>query len=211
MSELKDLERWTFRETRDDGLLDIMLAAFASMFALAPVLSEPLGDFWSSAIFGPIWYATYLAIRFLRSNVIIPRVGTVEPGSDRRKRMRRVAIALWVVNLTALGIGFAAANGLWSDWLDLSGVVYPISLGLAALIGLSLSAYALSVWRYAVYALLVAVAPLFGEWMWQRDLADHHGFPVAFGSVALIMLLTGLLRFASLVRKHPLPSDPVPG
>jgi hypothetical protein len=211
MSELRDLERRTFRATRDDGLLDIVMAAFVSMFALAPMLSAPLGDFWSSAIFGPIWFTTYLVVRYLHSRVVVPRVGSVEPGPDRRNRMRRVAIALWIVNLVAFAVVAAAARGVWSDWLDLSGMVYPIVLGFVALVGLSLAAYALSVWRYAVYGLLVAVAPLVGEWLWQQGRTAHHGFPIAFGSVALIMLITGVTKFANLIRSHPLPADAVPG
>lgn len=208
MSELKELEKRTFRAARDDGLLDVMMAAFASMFALAPLWSDSLGDFWSSAVFGPIWFGVYLIIHYLQNNVVVPRLGRVEPGGPRRGRLRRTGIVLAAVLVSAYLIGIAAAQGIWSDWLDLSGFVYPIALGVVALIVFSLTAYALSVWRYAIYGILVAVAPFFGEWLWQNDLADHHGFPIGFGSVALIMLITGIVRFAAMVRSHPMPNHP---
>jgi len=70
----------------------------------------------------------------------------------------------------------------------------------------SLVAYATSTGRYAVYGLMVTIAPLLGEWLWQNDLASHHGFPVAFGSVALIILITGLARLTALLRRYPLPN-----
>jgi hypothetical protein len=208
VTELKDLERRTFRAARDDGLLDIMMAAIVSMFAVAPLLSEALGDFWSSAVFGPFWFVLYLVIRLVHKHVVAPRIGTVEPGSDRRRRLRRVTIAVFVVNAIAFIIGVAAAFGLWAGWLEMAGLVYPISLGIAALVIFSMTAYAFSVGRYAIYGLLVAAAPLGGEWLWRNDFADHHGFPVGFGAVALIMVAVGISKLTTLLRNHPLPKDP---
>ncbi len=207
MHELRDLERRTFRAARDDGLLDIMMAAIVSMFAFAPLLSGPLGDFWSSAVFGPFWFAIYLAIRVVHKHVVAPRIGTVEPGTDRRRRLRQVTTVVFVVNAVAMVIGAAAVIGFSAGWLNLSGLVYPISLGVVALVIFSMTSYALSVRRYAVYGLLVAVAPLIGESLWRNDLAEHHGYPVGFGAVALIMLITGITRFTTLVRAYPVPND----
>lgn len=207
MDELRDLERRTFRAARDDGLLDIMMAAFVSMFAIAPLLSDPLGDFWSSAVFGPVWYTMYLGVRAVQKHVVAPRVGTVEPGTDRRRRLRHVTIVVFAVNAVALLIGIAATIGFWAGWLSATGFVYPISLSVVALVLFSMAAYALSVWRYAIYGLLVAAAPLVGEALWRSDLAEHHGYPVGFGAVALIMVITGLARLTTLLRNHPLPND----
>ena len=58
---LKEAERKAFRTKYDDGLWDILLGCFFSMFAIAPFLSASLGDFWSSAVFVPFcrsegWY-----------------------------------------------------------------------------------------------------------------------------------------------------------
>lgn len=208
MSQLDELERRTFRAARDDGLFDVMMAAIVSMFALAPLLSGSLGDFWSSAIFGPLWFTTYLVIRSVRERIIAPRIGTIEPGGDRKTRLRRVNIVLLVVNSLAFLVGIAAGSGWLSDYIDLGGLVYPITLGLAGLVIFSLVAYATSTGRYAVYGLMVAIAPLVGEWLWQNDLANHHGFPVVFGSTALIILITGLARLATLLRRYPLPNHP---
>ena len=207
MDELRDLERQTFRAARDDGLLDVMMAAFVSMFAIAPLLSEPLGDFWSSAVFGPFWFAMYLGVRAVQKHVVAPRVGTVEPGTERRRRLRQVTIVLFAVNTVALAVGTAATIGLWAGWLDLSGLAYPLTLGVAALVIFSMTAYALSVWRYAIYGLLVAAAPLVGEVLWRNDLAEHHGYPIGFGTVALIMLMVGITRFTTVVRAYPVHND----
>ena len=208
MSDLRAIEKQTFRAARDDGLLDVMMAAFVAMFALAPLWSSTLGDFWSSAVFGPIWYVAYLIVRYLQGHVVVPRVGTVQPGIPRQDRLRRIGIGLTLVLVIAYGVGIAAARGIGSDWLDLTGLVYPIVLGVVAFVVFSMTAYGLSVWRYYVYGVLVAVAPIVGEGLWQNDLVDHHGFPITFGTVALIMLITGIVRFSTVLRSHPVPIHP---
>jgi MFS family permease len=46
-----------------------------------------------------------------------------------------------------------------------------------------------------------------GEWLWRQDLATHHGYPIVFGAAAVIIFITGLVRFAGIVRRHPVPPD----
>jgi hypothetical protein len=208
MPDFKEIERKTFQTARDDGLLDVMMAAFVSMFALAPLWSEALGDFWSSAVFGPIWFAGYLVVRYLRIHIVTPRLGSMEPGIPRQQRLRRVGMVTTVVLVIAYFIGVAAAQGFGSDWFELGELVYPVTLGVTALIVFSLTGYSLSVWRYFLYGVLVAIAPLIAEWLWQNDLAAHHGYPVAFGSVAVIMLTAGIARLLTIIRDHPLPATP---
>lgn len=207
MSDLKEIERKTFRAARDDGLLDVMMAAFVSMFALAPLWSEALGDYWSSAVFGPIWFAGYLVVRYVRTHVVTPRLGSMEPGRPRQQRLRRAGIVMTVVLVIAYVIGVVVVQGFGSDWFDLGELVYPITLGFTALIVFSLTGYSLSVWRYYLYGVLVAIAPLIGDWLWRNDLAAHHGYPVVFGSVAVIMLTAGIARLLTILRDHPLPAN----
>ncbi|MDH5372789.1 MAG: hypothetical protein OEX97_07585, partial [Acidimicrobiia bacterium] len=58
--DLKALEQDTFRTVTDDGLWDVLIATVFANLAIAPLLSEDLGDFWSSALLAPIWLVTYL-------------------------------------------------------------------------------------------------------------------------------------------------------
>ena len=77
---LKQIEKKAFKSAHSDGLWDILLGCFVLMFAVAPLLSERLGDFWSSAVFLPFWGLVYFAVRFLRTSVVAPRVGTFRLG-----------------------------------------------------------------------------------------------------------------------------------
>jgi hypothetical protein len=78
-------------------------------------------------------------------------------------------------------------------------------LGLILLVGFSLAAYLLDFRRLYLYGLLVWLAPLVGEWLYTNYQVPHHGFPITFGLVAAIMILTGLVLFVRLLRDNPLP------
>ncbi len=205
--DLEALEQRTFRTVTDDGLWDVWIAAFFAMFAVAPLLSETMGDYWSVVIFLPVWLAVYLVIRIVRLRVVNPRVGTVRFGTDRRRRLRKLSIVMLIMNVLAAVLGAVAAIGVQMEWLDLgSGSIgYPLGLGIVVLVGFSGAAYVTGIWRYYLYGLILAVAPLVGEWLWRNDLATHHGFPIVFGVASGIILVTGIVRFSALLRSHQLP------
>ena len=50
---LKEAERKVFKATFQDGMWDIFIGCIVLQFAIAPLLSSKLGDFWSSVIFLP--------------------------------------------------------------------------------------------------------------------------------------------------------------
>lgn len=207
--DLRNLERRTFRTVTDDGLWDVMIAAVCAMFAIAPLLSGTLGDFWSSALFVPVWLAVYLMITAVRHRIVVPRVGRIRFGPERRRLLRRVATVVLIVNLAAAAAGLSAAIGVRMEWFELGdGLGFPIGLGLVALLGMSAAALVLGIPRYGLYGLLLAAAPLVGEWLWRNDLAAHHGYPVTFGIAAIIILTGGIIRLSAVLRTHPLPPHP---
>jgi hypothetical protein len=203
---LREAERKAFRTATDDGLWDILLGCFFLMFAAAPLLSERLGDFWSSAVFLPFWGLVYWVILLIRKHVVAPRVGSVKFGSRRKSRLVKFQVVMLVVNLAALILGILALLNMDS----VPGQVYGAILGLFLLIGFSLAAYYLDYSRLYVYGLLVGLAPLVGEWLYIQGYAAHHGFPVVYGVSAGIMILTGLVVFIRLLRRYPLPGEAIP-
>ena len=199
---LKDAERKVFQSTFADGLWDVFLGCFALEFAIAPLLSTSLGDFWSSAVFLPFFGVVYLIIRGVRKNVVAPRVGVVEFGAARKTRLKKFSVAMLVVNVIAFILGIVAFLGFGS----LTGGGPPIILGLILLIGFSSAAYFLDFPRLYIYGLLGALAPQVGEWLFQNMGASHHGFPIMFGIMAGIMILTGLVTFTRFLRNNPVPA-----
>ena len=205
--DLKALEQRTFRTATDDGLWDVLIACVFANLAIAPLLSEDLGDFWSSALLAPVWLAICLVIWFVRHRMIAPRVGIVRFGAERQQRLRRLGIVLLVVNVIAAGLGAVAFVGVQLNWLDVGNgsIAYPLGLAMVVLIGFSGGAAVTGIHRDYLYGLMLASAPLVGEWLWREGLVTHHGYPIGFGAAAMIMFLVGVVRFAGIVRSHPLP------
>ena len=199
---LQEVERKVFRTAYQDGLWDVFLGCFVLLFALAPLLSVSLGDFWSSALFLPFWGLVALAIWLVRKHVIVPRMGVVRFGPARKRKLRRFNLVLLVVNVVALVLGIVFAFRS-----PVPGQAVAIAFGLILLIGFSVAAYVLDFRRLYVYGLLVGLSPLAGEWLYTHYDVPHHGFPLTFGLSAGIMILAGLAIFVRLLRDNPLPSQ----
>jgi hypothetical protein len=201
---LKQAERRAFTAVFEDGLWDIFAGCVVSMFAIAPYLSTRLGDFWSSAVFLPVWAAVYLVLRAVRKHVVAPRIGRVTFGAARKAKLMRFNLVMLVINICALILGaFVAVK-----FRSLSGLLIGSLFALILLTGSSLAAYLLGFRRLYVYGLMLAASPLVGEWLWTNKGASHHGFPITFGISAGIMILTGLVIFMRLLHHSPVPTLP---
>jgi hypothetical protein len=200
--DLQEAERQVFRTTFADGLWDVMLGCFVLLFALAPLLSVSLGDFWSSVVFLPFWGLVALAVWLARRYVVAPRLGVVKFGPERKARLLQLNLVMLIVNAAALVLGIVAA--LRSP---ISGRAVTMVLGLLFLISFSIAAYLLDFRRLYIYGLLIWLSPLAGEWLYTHQGVAHHGFPVTFGITAGIMILTGLAIFARFLHDNPLPGQ----
>jgi hypothetical protein len=203
---LREAERKVFRTAYDDGLWDVFLGSFLLLFAVAPLLSPILGDFWSSAVFLPYWVLVFLAIRLVRKHVVARRVGVVRFGQARKARLRRFTLVMLLLNAAALILGFIVAP----NFARVPGQMIAFAIGAMLLIGFSIAAYFLNIGRFYVYGLLAGLAPLVGEWLWTHGYAADHGFPVTFGVTAAIMILAGLAVFVRLLRDNPVPTEAIP-
>jgi len=190
-TDLKRIERATYRSVADSGLWDIFLACIVAMFAIAPLLSVHLGDFWSSAVFLPVFAVVLLVIRVVQVRVIGPRIGVVEFARPRRQRLVMLTVVMLVVNVLALIVGIVAATRAPTG----QGEIISLGLSLVILVGFSLAALFLEIPRVFFYGLLMAVAPPVGEALFSRGYASHHGFPIVFGVCATVILVSGIVRF----------------
>lgn len=212
---LKSAERKVFQTSFSDGLWDVLVGCFALQFAIAPLLSVHLGDFWSSAIFLPFWGLVYLAIWLTRKHVITPRLGTVHFGKARQEKLRKFTTIALVANalifvlglVAAFAFGGAAGNGSAS----VRGMVISIVFSLFLLAGFSFAGYLLDYPRLYLYGLMFFVGPIVGEWLYQNHGASHHGYPLVFGIGAGVMILTGLFLFLRLLKNNPLMETPQEG
>jgi hypothetical protein len=208
---LKSAERKAFQTTFEDGLWDVFIGCFALEFAIAPLLSGSLGDFWSSAIFLPFFGLAYLAIWLARKHVVAPRIGKARFGKVRVNRLRRFTIILVGVNVVLFVLGLLAAfafGGASSGDSTLLGNLLAVLLGLILLAGFSVAAHLLDFPRLYLYGALLFVATPVGEWLYRYHGAAHHGYPIVFGITAAIMIVTGLVLFVRLIRNNPIAEMP---
>jgi MFS family permease len=199
---LEAADRKIFTTYFDDGLLDFALVAFVLMFVLAPFLSIPLGDFWASAVFLPFWGVVYLILGGLRKHIIRPRLGSVEWGATRKKKLRTGTIVLLIINVIFLVLGAVFASMPIS-----SGMVVSILFAMMMLILFSTGGYILGFNVLYVYGALLALALPVGEWLFQNYGFSHHGYPVAFGTLAVIMFVRGLYKFITFMKETPYPPE----
>ena len=204
---LRSIERQAFRATLADGLWDVFIGCFVLMFALAPVLSQSLGDFWSSFIFLPFWGVVYLGIWLIRKYVVTPRMGQVSLGQLRIKRLRKLNLVMLAITVALFLFGvlmFIWAEGPGGQNLvPWFGSLFGLVSGFLLLTGFSVAAFVLDYVRLYVYGLLLFAALPIGEWLYANQISAHHGFPVVFGVVAAIMIVTGLLQFLLLLKNNP--------
>ena len=197
---IRSAERKAFQATVADGLWDVFIGCFLLEFAIAPLLSKSLGDFWSSFIFLPFLGLVYLVIRLIRKNVVAPRIGTFKFGEPRQKKLRKLSIVMVAINLAIFLLGLIAY--LLLDKFS-NGILMGALLGILIMVGFSAAAYFLEYPRLYLYGSLLLLAPLAGEWLYANHGASHHGFPVVFGFSSGFIIVVGLITFARLLKNHP--------
>lgn len=199
---VKEADRQVFRSALEDGLADIFLSSLVLVWAVAPFLSTSIGDFWSSAIFVPLWGGIYLVLYLVRKHVVQPRAGIVKFGVARRKKLTAFTWIMLVLNVLFMVLG------VFAFFLPVgSGYTRTLPISLMILASFSLAGYFLDAPRFYVYGVLWAGGFFVGEWLYQSYGFVHHGYPVAFGTVALIIFLTGIYKLLTFMRDNPLPGD----
>jgi hypothetical protein len=197
--DLKRLERKAWTSFYDDGLGDVFIGFIILMFAVAPFLNRMgLGDFWSSAVFIPLWVIIYALLVLLRKRVVIPRIGMVNFGQTRRKRLLKFNIVMFVVLSAGFILGLLSLRGgVAQAW------VHNLRFIAVILMCFGLAAYFLGFVRLYVYGILVALAIPVGEWLWLNKGVPHHGYPVTFGITAGVIIITGIVLFLRVLSNNP--------
>ena len=199
-TNLKELERNIFRESVRDGVLDILIGCMLLIFVAAPLLSERLGDFWSSAIFLPFWLAVFWGMKTIKKTYLLPRMGQVNYSPSRKKRLKNINLVILIFNLVVFGLGLLAFFKFdqFQGWIPFS---------ILMLLGFSLGGFMIESPRLYLYGILAALAPLIGEYLYRNHGASHHGFPITFGVLSGAFIITGLVFMLNIFRRYPLPDQ----
>jgi hypothetical protein len=199
---LKSAERKTFSLTFEDGLWDILLGLFIMEFALAPLLTASLGDFWSSFIFLPIWALAAAIIILIKHHMVTPRMGIVRLRLTRQVRLFRLNIAFLIAMIFLFVTGTLALMEM-----NASVELRTIFMAVMALIIFSIGARVLQQNRLFLYGCIVALAPILGEWLWLNLGLVHHGYPLTFGIASLTIIITGITKFILFLKRFTIPME----
>jgi len=203
---LKQVEKRMYQAAFKDGLIEIFIGSFILIFAIAPLLSTRLGDFWSSFIFLPFWALVGFILKYIRKTVVVPRIGAVQFGSWRKKRLKFFTLLMVGFNLAALVLGFITFTG----FERIAPLAIPIRFSVIILAGFSLAAALLQQPRFYLYGLMIAAAPVAGEYLYQNFGAGHHGFPISFGLCAAVLFCAGAALLIRVIISHPVDFNPLP-
>jgi len=208
--DLKKVDRKVFTTSFDDGLVDIFLSSVTLMWAVGPLTTSYLntylgdfwGDFWGTLIFLPFWGILYLILRWIHKRLVAPRMGVVQYGPTRRKKMSLFSGIMVVLNSIFMILGLVAFlnqdSPRWTRML-------PFTVML--LLSFSLAGYFMNLNRLYVYGIMLGMAPLVGEYLSQMFGVVHHGYPITFGLSAVIIFVIGLIKLITFMQHNPLPSD----
>lgn len=206
--DLKELERKAFRSTFQDGLLDMFVGVVVLAFAVIPLL-ESLGDFWSGAVFLPVYLLAWAGFRAGKKGITLPRMGAIQPGAARKAKLGRLMAVI------ALAVGVLAATGLLVIALQQAGAalanwLFPGLLGLLAFAGFGVGATLLDLPRLYGYGVLVGLAAPAGELLYRHGLAAHHGWPISFGIAGSAIVIAGAVMLVRFVRAFPVVREAEP-
>lgn len=201
---LQELEKKAFRSTFQDGLWDIFIGFIFVQFVIAPFLSERgWGDFWSSAVFFPVYMTVIAGVTLLKKYVVAPRLGMVQFSKKRKSKFKRLILVTNIILVIGIiaGVFFVDLSNLNIKWL------FPAIFSLILLIGFSLTAYLLDLTRFYIYGAMNSLAVIVGELLYQFAGASHHGFPVAFGVTSSVMIIVGIVLLIKFINKYPKPGE----
>jgi hypothetical protein len=204
--DIQAMEKKVFRATVNDGLADMRAGFILSLFAIAPLLSPTLGDFWSSAVWLPLYLAFDILLRLIKQRAVMPRMGTVRFGPARKARIRRTMMILLAANLVSFIAGLVFFLKFNKGFRP---SVWTVSAGLALslMVVFTAAGLMLQLNRFFIYGIGTAIATLAGEWLFQTGLASHHGYPAAFGLSSIVLIGIGVVVLMNFLHHHPVRTE----
>jgi hypothetical protein len=200
---LDKIESIAFTSSYQDGLMDIFLGAVFLQFAIAPLLTDiGFSDLMASAIFVPFYILIFFAFFLLKKYIIKPRMGTFKPSPQRKSKLIKLNLVLFIILLIGLLLGFYASTSATTI-----NIVYPFTFSGMVLIISFLAGFYLNLNRLFYYGIFISCAQIIGELLWSKGLVSHHGFPITFGISSVVLITIGLIMFIRFFRSNPIPNN----
>lgn len=198
-AELKALEERAYKETWQDGILDVIIGAGLVLLGiLFRTDIAGLAGMFVAVVLMPFWAVG-------KKLITVPRLGHVQFGEERRARERGWMKTLLIFGvgafLLAVGIYVAVARGDGGLGERLTEIRFAyILFGALIALGIAVSGALIGLARFQAYAAIVLVATGIG-YLTGLELED---FILASG---IVILVCGAVVLGRFVRRYPLPSN----
>jgi hypothetical protein len=208
---LKELERKAFRSTFQDGLWDIFLGLLLLNMGGGTLLGgSGMSPLWSMVVLTAFVCAVLALFWAGKKYVTAPRMGLVEFGPQRKSKLRRVRVVLFLSVLVGV-LMFLWGLGAWSGRLPYVLAELPIPAyvwALQCVVVFSVAAYFMDVTRFYIYGVVYAVPfPLGILLAHNTELTGALSMAITFGTAGGILVLIGVVLFVRFLRRYPLPAE----
>ena len=188
---LSEYKRQIYLFYSEDGLADLAVGLMIFGFGCLLLVNVP-------GLVGLLGLFPFLLWYFGKQILVVPRVGSIQPGDEIKKRFMG-----FLINLSVLGAGFLVFYliNLRTGKSFMSS--HPLALfGLVLGIGISSLGVMLKANRFYAYALVVFLAMAVGEYLGDTvKVVDP--YLVAVISAGLIIMITGSIILARFINKYP--------
>ena len=191
---LQEIKRQVYLYYSEDGLADISLGLVVLGFGLLLLMDLP-------AFVGALGLIPILIWYLGKGSLVVPRVGSIQPGPALKKRFLG-----FFINLCFVGIGvfilFLLGRGSGESFFSR----YSLSLfGFVLALGISSLGFLMNAVRFYYYGILVFAAMAVGEYL-KSSITAVDPFLVGVISAGSIILAAGLILLIRFLSKFPVIS-----
>jgi len=194
-SDLKDAERKTYLSYFDDGILDIV--------AGLPVLSFGLGMLFDATLLFIFTWLPIILFWPLKQAITLPRMGYVKFNPERRRKISKNMVLLFIAGTLSLLLGIVAFLGFEGQAFDLR--EFMMEYGLLVFGAVMAGAFVLISILFEIRRFMGYAALVFGGWLVPYLFAIEEGLSVAMAGGLISLIGLGILvRF---LVNTPVPSE----
>lgn len=189
--DLKEIRKQVYLIYSEDGLADLAVGLMIFGFGIFLLLDQP-------ALVGLLGILPFLVWYLGKLNLVIPRVGSIQPSNEMRKRFIGFFISLVLIGLGVLIFYLVGSSGGYGIFSNSPLMIF----GLVVALGISVLGLVLQANRFYFYGLLVFTAMAVGELLTTR-IQGFDPFLIAVISAGGVILLAGLIVLINFLNRYP--------
>jgi hypothetical protein len=192
--DLKNIRQQVYLFYSEDGLADLAVGLMIFGFGIFLLVDLP-------ALVGLLGILPFLVWYLGKQNLVVPRVGSIQPDKEMKKSFRG-----FFINLFLLGIGVFVLmmlnQGAGNSFLPQHSLMV---FGFVLAVAISSLGMIMKTARFYYYGLLVFVAMGAGEFL-SSTISTVDPYLIAVISAGGIILLAGFIVLARFLKKYPVVS-----